>query len=73
MNGLFPPTPGRLGAASDASDDDVLDVPGNAPPQAKNLRECQRRVLSAIMEGKVSATPPPTVRSRENRLQLGEE
>src|SRR5665213_2011896 len=51
MNDVFNPGPQRLSGASDAGDDNELDVPANAPPEVWQLRETQRQVLSAIMGG----------------------
>ena len=52
MNDVFTPKPREFGHASDANDDDELTAPGDAPPPVRQLRECQRKALSAIMTGK---------------------
>ena len=52
MNDVFNPSPDRLSHASDASDDDDLTPPDNAPKEMQQLRDCQRKAISAIMKGK---------------------
>ena len=54
MNDVFntDANPAALGHASDVSDDDALSAPADAPPAVRQLRECQRWALAAIMQGK---------------------
>ena len=52
MNDVFHPTQRPPQPASDVNDDDELTVSGDAPPEVRQLRECQRLALSAIMTGK---------------------